>query len=1157
MKGQSNRLQSMDPPDDWVNGSWTVDCICGVNFDDGEEMVNCDECGVWVHTRCSRYVKGDDIFVCDKCKRKNERNDCEETEVAQLLVELPTKTMSMESTYVCNGPSQRPFRLWTDIPIEERVHVHGVPGGDPALFSGLSSLFTPQLWNCTGYVPKKFNFQYREFPCWDEDQSDNTDNGKNENPADKGAGVLFSLSKDNVLATPVAALIGVRSKSGDVLCDRNGLLSEKHGVSEDLDRYPDNGVRERSFLRPLLHSGKCKTEDYLVSKDQSGKMKSTPSDKVTNLKKRIDHASKIDRDQKHARGNSENPRNKSSREMVDRELSNAYHVANKNNDNHRDSCELSPGVVSSEISKNNSAIAIGPKDENGVQVSLTVENSAKIEDDGPPLFAKKDVGNIVVKQGGGTALDHSDDGGFSRTIVKPSVGSLGSTKLESKDDKIHDDVNCGNSIDSSHTDAKFKIDKQLDVSGGALNFQASAHSDATEMQKCNDRMPESNKVNSGGVSCGLQVGSHKAEKSFEGASNYHLEKADEQRSNPCVFKQEWDCPEGSTTVHINSLKPQNVSEFGDEKPSKSSGMALHQHVLPSQHKATLCVGKSSPASSNVIISKPSMSNDLTPEDPENLEGTAAKHEAVSGSCGGSRKEYSSNGVDRVEERDKLPRRRIKEQHPKECLNAAANSLYSVRDLQDPISKRNTLHVKDSVVLSTVKTPLAHNAPDSPGYSESIESHLNHKGLTSHNKVSSSCLPQRGDKPNHPPSKVNQRHATAMCPPATTNPPAVLSDEELAFLLHQELNSSPRVPRVPRLRQTGSSPQLGSSNATSLLIKRSSSRGRDYASASRMKNRDALRDTFRSSREPDDDVKRTDEILSSPDQRRQETSNPAEASKKEESGSPTRLNAHKRGLLSTYATNTASNSAEASKREENGSPSRLNALKKGLLSAYATNTASSGPSSSMEANDHNNSSIHHSPRNTSDDDTGTVGEGPVHPTLPGLINEIMSQGRRMTYEELCNAVLPHWHNLRKHNGERYAYSSHSQAVLDCLRNRHEWARLVDRGPKTNSSRKRRKFDVEESEDSEYGKGRPVKVAENKGLESHKEEFPKRKRNTRKRRLALQGKGIKDIRKRRKTEMFTDDDVGLLSDSSDGSMFSEDELQDVDECSERREGSGSDE
>ena len=48
--------------------------------------------------------------------------------------------------------------------------------------------------------------------------------------------------------------------------------------------------------------------------------------------------------------------------------------------------------------------------------------------------------------------------------------------------------------------------------------------------------------------------------------------------------------------------------------------------------------------------------------------------------------------------------------------------------------------------------------------------------------------------------------------------------------------------------------------------------------------------------------------------------------------------------------------------------------------------------------------------------------------------------------LCYFSLQHWHNLRKHNGERYAYSSHSQAVLDCLRNRHEWAQLVDRGPK---------------------------------------------------------------------------------------------------------------
>ncbi|GJR95398.1 hypothetical protein Tco_0267572 [Tanacetum coccineum] len=46
--------------------------------------------------------------------------------------------------------------------------------------------------------------------------------------------------------------------------------------------------------------------------------------------------------------------------------------------------------------------------------------------------------------------------------------------------------------------------------------------------------------------------------------------------------------------------------------------------------------------------------------------------------------------------------------------------------------------------------------------------------------------------------------------------AALSDEELALLLHQELDSSPRVPRVPRMRNAGSLPQLHSITSTSHL-----------------------------------------------------------------------------------------------------------------------------------------------------------------------------------------------------------------------------------------------------------------------------------------------------------------------------------------------------
>ncbi|CAH8287253.1 unnamed protein product [Eruca vesicaria subsp. sativa] len=92
-----------------------------------------------------RATAREEIFTCDKCKR--ESKDIEESEVAQLLVELPTKTLRME----------RSFRLMCkDSPAEIRL-----------CFEGCRSVFSRELWKCTGYVPKKFNFKYREFPCWD------------------------------------------------------------------------------------------------------------------------------------------------------------------------------------------------------------------------------------------------------------------------------------------------------------------------------------------------------------------------------------------------------------------------------------------------------------------------------------------------------------------------------------------------------------------------------------------------------------------------------------------------------------------------------------------------------------------------------------------------------------------------------------------------------------------------------------------------------------------------------------------------------------------------------------------------------------------------------------------------------------------------------
>lgn len=312
MRSRSHRLPVTEPRhDDWVDGSWTVDCVCGVTFDDGEEMVDCDECGVWVHTRCSRYVKSEKSFACDKCKSKSKssggggssgaRNESEETEVAEFLVELPTKTLRMENPNPPSVASRRPFRLWTENPLEERVHVQGVPGGEPALFSGvgMSSVFGPQLWKSTGYVPKKFNLRYTEFPFLgkaDEEEEEELDAINGEKNASNGARVLFSLLKKNEGSVPAPVVDSVRVKgvveggaSQEIVLPRQKkkLDGEKHhSTSEDGIKKKNNSVTV------VFHSGKRKKEELGLSKDQNVKKKVRSSEKEGDVKRRALHGTK-------------------------------------------------------------------------------------------------------------------------------------------------------------------------------------------------------------------------------------------------------------------------------------------------------------------------------------------------------------------------------------------------------------------------------------------------------------------------------------------------------------------------------------------------------------------------------------------------------------------------------------------------------------------------------------------------------------------------------------------------------------------------------------------------------------------------------------------------------------------------------------------------
>lgn len=1104
MKGRTHRA---DPHDDWGDGSWTVDCICGVNFDDGEEMVNCDECGVWVHTRCSRYTKGEELFACDKCKRKSSRNDSEEKEVAQLLVELPTKTVRIESNYV-----GRP-KLWTDIPMEERVHVQGVPGGEPGLIGGLSGVFTPHLWKCTGYVPKRFNFQYREFPCWDEKKEDDNKNGKlnkieNGNPVDNGAGVLFSLSKERVFGAPMDPNKGALNEGKKPDCEN---LNGK--------RWQNGTRKDRGVLQPVvILSSKQKKDEPVVSKDRSAKKKARSVAEKDAYKKKRDvrfhktvfrHSSDAkqfefyeDSGQKPLKIDTQSVKSKNSKDCVLQEPTSDGNFASnhaverpKNNLGGR---ERASEASSSGVSGHGCPIRFEAKEEKADhQFATDTMSSAKSEDVAALPLEHKCSGITPVKEVGVIMAIDKADGGVEESKRSPQehmVNNLAGTGLGVKGNQMLKYSSCSMSHSFVKPDVEVKREvHDDDGSKVALIAEPSPPGNSKDTEISFRQTSEVSQMNDvvGGSSqpsdCKVKV------IESEIVAECDSGKANESPDDCSLLKRDLEGSEVPASVQKISSESNHVPGSAEEPKASAYVEASEEQSV--QHKMVVCVGKSSSTSAAVVIPM-SPIPDSKHADTHNSNSNM-KQRVMPDNNVNIKKDQAASDVPRDEDRHDVSRRTAKERL-KSSVGSTSKVSHQSRIPHASISKRTISESKDSAPPSSLKASSVHNTSATSVSGESAGSlQTQSASHVQQHRNPASGLPQKSEKFNQ--SSMQSASKVAHTPSAHPFAPSIsptLSDEELALLLHQELNSSPRVPRVPRVRHTGSFPQLSSATTTSMLIKcTSSSGGKDHSLVPRRKNKDASKDGSRISRELDHEAKRIDKVLSSSDHRQD-----------------------------IGYSNDAS-----SKRDDKNVPSA------------PTTTTNSGPSSSNEANDLNLSSIRSSPRNLSDEDASTA-HGSVPRTLPGLINEIMSKGRRMTYEELCNAVLPHWPNLRKHNGERYAYSSHSQAVLDCLRNRQEWAQLVDRGPKTNSSRKRRKADTEESEDNnDYTKGRSTKEVESKSLESQKEEFPKGKRKARKRRrLALQGRGIKDVQRRRKAD-FSDDDAGPFSNSSEESMFSEDEIQ----------------
>ncbi|XP_020518200.1 uncharacterized protein LOC18426554 isoform X2 [Amborella trichopoda] len=1065
MKSRSHRLVSAEQ-EDWGDGSWTVDCVCGVNFDDGDEMVDCDECGVWVHTRCSRFVKGETSFTCDKCKGQKNRKETEETEVAQLLVELPTKTMGIEPNYNRSPPS----RLWVETPLEQKVHVQGVPGGDPELLRGLSSVFTSELWKCTGYVPKKFNFQYKEFTCWEDGREPDTlpafgsqlglqlgsqlvvkktetlnVEEDNENPVDRGADVLFSLSKEGLAsensgrekASSPKEVEGVdvsrdlkifvkgdRSKRGHSLGKRRrdefggfkdgggkkkgkGLDGERENKSACL---LERGTPLRASGSTPIHSSQKQelcTGDFEVAKLEL-------QDSRSEIKQEMD-VLEPDKDGVHGNRVPQETVNKPKHILVIKSV-----PAGFPNEMDDQSHASEPPLNLEAAPTNNAPIAVQLYKHDSTVGSMKEEDMKPAVDSLDPLvykihhnrcsnkdFSNSDSSNVQIDsqtstpsfEGQVMTVPHGpmilvpqDSNGVvavgslskaendQSTKMPPSPSSNCEIKLEEHSKTMFQKPSetAGSVIQNLPTivygaenlTAKFSPD-HLNPPKGPLGLAMENLSMTSA-----SRLPEDRKLED--VSIEVQAvgqGQKSPDRALSTPIEAHPPRQESEEPLGLIRSQSPTLQENSSQHRDSAKSVLGLIHSQSSTPHDS----LIQHRYRAQHDAgsskLVRLKSSPPAPSSHNKPVGGVAKNLV-SGPTSKSSLGASKVRVSNKSSPSGTFRSSDGpapLSKPPHLSKLRARLISSDVPKDDDNrqspiAATKQVAKNAEYMTSHTKPGAyasasgcnLDGKEQVSSSSYKAS-TQNASTSSGSGELAVASPSQNSTSQCDKQVSSASYQKGEKPNQPGSQTITKASNPL-PPMHPPPPAgviaALSDEELALLLHQELNSSPRVPRVPRMRHGGGIPQLASQTTTSgMSVKRHSTSApstsnamKDQTSAFRRRGKeDTSKDSSRNIREPLEEIKRTDKLP--PDERR-----------------------HDPGIKT-----------EDTKRRE---------------SPTASSTCHS---SSIDANDQSHPSICSVPGDFSDDNVSALVGNKAH-ALPGISDGILNKTTRISYEDICNAAL---------------------------------------------------------------------------------------------------------------------------------------------------------
>ncbi|MCO5590906.1 hypothetical protein L7F22_044881 [Adiantum nelumboides] len=1039
MKGRARPPSSPESEE-----SWTVDCPCGVNYDDGEEMVDCDECGVWVHTGCCRILKGHTSYVCDKCKFKKNK-ESEESEVAQLLVELPSKTPPLE---------EKVFTLRSELSREERAHVQGIPGGDPSFFVGVSPVFSRQLWEYSGYVPKVFQFNYNDLP-----------------QEKAGARVLFAEYAETRAEDSILDFASGEHQDGKLVNTDIHPLGEAHAENNYFSWEKHNKRESRKEAKYRLRE---QQEDFIKNHYHSKRRRDANSKRDFTSKKRSKSFGADDYQSAPRRSYDETTIPLKSARIASRNLksysiynsvedADAYPATKFNNNtkveelgpqsfgfNSREAGIASDGSfrkhLATKAARKVAPVSCGRSEQEECKgICRALENSSvqemhDIRKEQEPFARTK----LCANKSDGDVSKLKDDFGSSGQIEVKAVSaghahiSLANAKEISPRARSSFILNTKEQLDEtlleqSPSPISGKIDMKSESVGYFLGYlqqrgarklgkQHRSNDDdnvAARQQYLSRKQAEHNSsANSSDdddrpLSIRFTNESHAADLPHTGTnqpnnqlSGDDLPRANDQDLAPLHSPSSRQDADEASLISIKVLKAavQNLHEVVDDSikaspssiqtgPSQLADLSsptLSGPGVDSKQLGFMKMDSASPPSErtqNVGVSQPIPSFKTYVGSPIVSNNKSYSSVVSKGGSSLSNPHVNSNSTSYLRSKTNDTK---KADGMSGDLNEESTSLSLENDPKE-LSK-----VAGSGKCAAVRGTSHLKAPKQSGQLLDSGAQVNQSLPQNRHSLKSlaTSLPHKAEKPG---LAAGSKSTTVLLSPSHASTVdvqmqgmdcmrPVLNDEELALLLHQELNSSPRVPRVARVRQGGAGAHPFSTKRSAMAITpvTSNATQKDPHLIYRRKNKDE------------------------------------------------------------------SHGEVAHESESPGVSAKQGA-------GMVTHGGSGGVIDRQPQSD--------SFGDMDDRDRKMSADNIL--TLPGLIEDILNEkGSNASYDLICEEVLPHWSKLRKHNGERYAYTSHRQAVLDCLRNRSAWSHLIDRGPKTNLGRKRRRLESAVASESEH-------------------------------------------------------------------------------------------